>query len=121
MTEDISGTSKLLDRFEEARQSLLGAPGFQRRNRTISSIEWSLFPQATWIVETLKTDDSYAIFLQVIDREGGQRLVLPRKVCEAIYNQHASIMKTRRSLRAQRAAEVRKKRGDKFFVKKESH
>jgi hypothetical protein len=104
------GESLTLDRFERAREGLWGAPGFQRRNSTITSPGSSFFPQGTWVVETIRTDDDFAIFLQLIDKEGGQRLVLPQKVCQAIYNQQASIMKIRRKVRAQRGAITRRQK-----------
>src|SRR3990167_10824191 len=89
----------LLDRFEKVRDTLWGQPGFQRRNSTIIASGFSLIPQGTWIVETIKTDDSLTIFLQVIDKDGGQRIVLPERVCQAIYNQHERITKVRRQIR----------------------
>ncbi len=95
------------DRFERVRESLWGAPGFQRKNKTISTEGWSFLPMATWIVETIRTNDSVAIFLQVIDKEGGQRIVLPPKVCEAIYNQEYGIKRKRRSVGAKAAMEKR--------------
>lgn len=103
-------SSPLLDKFERVRDSLWGQPGFQRRNSTIISPGFSLLPQGTWIVETIKTDDSLAIFLQVINIEGGQRIVLPQKVCEAIYNQRNRITKVRCQVRAQRGADTRKRK-----------
>ena len=108
MAEQTHSDSSLLDRFERVRDSLWGQPGFQRRNSTILSQGFSLIPEGTWIVETIKTDDSLTIFLQLIDKDGGQRFVLPRKVCEAIYNQHERITKVRRQVRAQRGAETRR-------------
>jgi len=99
--------NSLVDRFEKVRDTLWGQPGFQRRNSTIISSGFSLIPQSTWIVETIKTDDALAIFLQSIDKDGGQRIVLPRRVCEAIYNQHERITKIRRRVRAQRGADTR--------------
>ena len=108
MTEQAHNEGSLLDKFERVRGSLWGSPGFQRRNSTITSPGFSLLPQGSWIVETIKTDDSLAIFLQVINVEGGQRIVLPRKVCEAIYNQHDRITKVRRQVGAQRGAETRR-------------
>lgn len=110
MEQALNEGSTLLDRFERVRDSLWGQPGFQRRNSTITSSGFSLIPQGTWIVETIKTDDSLAIFLQLIDKEGGQRIVLPKKVCDAIYNQHDRITKVRRQVRAQRGAETRKRK-----------
>lgn len=98
------------DKYERARETIWNLPGFQKRASTITTPGFSLYPQATWIVETIRTDDQYAIFLQMIDKEGGQRLVLPEKVCRAIYSQHNSIMKVRRSERAKRGAETRKRK-----------
>ena len=106
---DISDSS-LLDRFERAREALWGTPGFQRRNSTIVSTGYAFFPQGTWVVETIKTDETVAIFLQSINKDGGQRIVLPKKVVGAIYKQHDSIMKVRRKVRAIRGAETRKRR-----------
>jgi len=108
-----------LDRFERVRESSWGIPGFQRRNSTVTGSGFSFLPQATWIIETIKTDNDLAIFLQFIDKEGGQRIVLPRKVCEAIYKHRDSITKKRRSIRSKRAAEIRKQRGDQFSIKKD--
>jgi len=51
-----------------------------------------------------------AVFLQVIDKDGGQRIVLPNRVCQAIYRQYESILKARRKVRGQRAAETRKRK-----------
>jgi len=112
------GEGLTLDRFEHVRETLWGTPGFQRRNSTITSSGFSFLPQATWIVETIKTDDNFAIFLQVIDKEGGQRIVLPEKVCNAIYRHRDSITKKRCSERSKRVAKIRKDRGDQFFTKK---
>lgn len=95
------------DRFEKIREVMWGAPGFQRKNKTITTEGWSLLPTATWIVETIRTDDNVAIFLQVIDKDGGQRIVLPQKVCEAIYQQEYRIKKARRSAGAKKAIEKR--------------
>jgi hypothetical protein len=61
-----------------------------------------------------------AIFLQVIDKDGGQRIVLPQKVCQAIYNQYHSIMTKRKSARAKKAADTRKAKGIIPFARKEN-
>jgi hypothetical protein len=39
--------------FERVRESLWGAPGFQRRNSTITTPGWSFLPQGTWIKEVI--------------------------------------------------------------------
>lgn len=106
--QDVNEVQK--DTFERVRETLWGAPGFQHRNSTILASSLSFLPQGTWIVETVRTDDSLAIFLQRIDKDGGQRIILPRKVCEIIYKHRDSIMKIRRSVRAQHGAETKKKK-----------
>ena len=108
MAQETRNGSSLTDRFERVRESLWGQPGFQRRNSTITSQAFSLLPLGTWIVETIRTDDRVAIFLQVIDKDGGQRIVLPERVCQAIYNQYHSITTKRKSVRAKKAAETRR-------------
>jgi hypothetical protein len=119
MTHEVRSDSLLTDRFERARDSLWGQPGFQRRNSTIITQGFSLIPQSTWIVETIRTDDRVAIFLQSIDKDGGQRTVLPEKVCQAIYNQYRSITAKRKSARAKKAAETRKAKGVIPFQKRD--
>lgn len=118
MTQQTRNDGSLADRFELVRESLWGQPGFQRRNSTIVSQAFSLIPLGTWVVETIRTDDRVAIFLQVIDKDGGQRIVLPEKVCRAIYNQYHSITTKRKSIRAKKAAETRKSKGITPFAKK---
>lgn len=108
MTDAASDDSSFLDKFERAREALWGTPGFQRRNSTITSSGWTFLPQGTWVVETVKTDETTAIFLQLIDKDGGQRIVLPKKVAEALYKHHESIMKIRRRIRAKHGADTRK-------------
>lgn len=111
-------SDKLIDNFERARDSLWGTPGFQRRNSTITSTGFSILPGHTWIVETIRTDDTVAIFLQSIGVDGGQRIVLPARVAQAIYSQYQAIMKKRKSIRAKRAAETRREKGIVPFQKK---
>ena len=95
------------DTFEKVREALWGAPGFQHRNKTLTTAESIFLPMATWIVETIRTNESVAIFLQRIDKDGGLRLVLPKKVCEALYGQEYRIKRKRRSVGAKVAMEKR--------------
>lgn len=106
---------KPADRFEKARESLWNLPGFQRRQSTITASGSSFFPEATWVIQTIITDDDAAIFLERIDSEGGQRLVLPTIVARTIYRHYDEIMKKRRSIRGQRGAETRKRLGVPLF------
>jgi len=112
MPEQIeSGT---LDRFERAREAIWGAPGFQRRQATITADGNQFFPSATWVVQTVITDDNATVFLETVSREGGSRIILPNRVARTIFRHYVEIMKARRSTRSKRGAESRKnkQRGD---------
>ncbi len=98
------------DYFDQAKLNLEGTPGYQIRRSTITTTKWALLPGATWIVETIRTDETQGIFLQTVSAEGSQRLVVAGKVAEAIYRQYQSIMEIRRKERAQNAAETRKRK-----------
>ena len=96
------------DRFERAREAVWGTPGFMRRQTTITADGTQLFPSATWVIQTVMTDDAANIFLESMSSEGGQRIVLPSKVVRTIFRHYDELKKRRRSLGAQRAAETRK-------------
>ena len=97
-----------LDRFERARETIWGGPGFQRRQSTITADGNQFFPSATWVIQTVVTDDNATVFLEKVDREGGQRILLPNKVARTIFRHYTEIMKARRSTRSKRGAESRK-------------
>ena len=108
----------LLDRFERARENLIGNSGFQHRTTTIVDKGYSLIPSGTWVIETMDTDDGTAVFLQRIDKDGGVRLALPNSVVKAIYSHHGANVKKRKSFRAIKATETRKRKGQIPFAKK---
>lgn len=97
-----------LDRFERQREAIWQLPGFVRGASTITADGNQFFPSATWVVQTVITDDQAAIFLETVSKEGGQRIVLPNKVARTIFRHYDDIMKIRRSARSKHAAESRK-------------
>lgn len=107
-----------MDRFERARENLIGNSGYQHKTSTITDKGQSLIPTGTWVIETIDTDDGTAIFLQRMGADGGMRIALPTTVCRAIYAQRQSIIKKRKSMRGKQAAETRKSKGIMPFVKK---
>tara|TARA_Y100000310_G_scaffold341698_1_gene441707 strand:- start:2279 stop:2614 length:336 start_codon:yes stop_codon:yes gene_type:complete len=96
-----------VDSFDKAREVVWGTPGFEVRRSTIIAPGFNWLKGATWIVETVRTDETSAIFLQWIGEDGGQRMVIPHKVAEAIHKHQAAIMKNRRKARSRRGAETR--------------
>jgi len=100
-----------LDRFERAREAIWGTPGFERRKSTLTADGNEFFPSATWVIQTVITDDAAAIFLEIIDRDGGQRIYIPTKVARTLFRQYTAIMKARRSARSKRGSETARARG----------
>ncbi len=105
--------------FDEMRENVQGTPGYQIRQSTVNCEKGLLSIPSTWIVETVRTEETSGIFLQRIDAEGGQRLVIPHRVTESIYRHYEAILKVRRKQRAKNAAETRKQKGIVPFQKKE--
>lgn len=110
----------ILDQFERAREAIRNLPGFQHRQSTITAPGTAFFPGATWVVQTVITDEHQMILLEKIDRDGGTRIVIPDNVTRKIYQHYDGIRATRRSRRAERGAETRKKKGMVPFQKKDS-
>lgn len=108
----MSESEKGLDRFERTREQIWGNPGFVRRQSTITADGNELFPSATWVIQSIMTDDQAIILLESVSKEGGQRTILPTKVTRTIYRHYDEIMKSRKKLRAERAAETRKRNQD---------
>jgi len=98
------------DYFDQAKQQIEGTPGYQIRRSMVTTQKWGFLPGATWIVETIRTDETQSIFLQTVSAEGSQRLVVPGKVADAIYRHYQSIMEIRRRDRAKNAAASRKRK-----------
>jgi hypothetical protein len=97
-----------MDNFDKARESIWGLSGFEVRQSTIQAEGTAWLKSATWVLETVRTDDTDAIFLQWIGEDGGQRIVIPHRVVEAIRRHQDSIAKARLKTRGQRAAATRK-------------
>ncbi len=94
--------------FDKTREALWGAPGFQVKRSTVSEPAMWRLHSADWIIETISTNDSQAIFLQWIGQDGGQRMVIPGNVAAKIYGHYVAIMKNRRKARSQHGAATRK-------------
>lgn len=106
-----SNGAAFMDRFERARENLIGNPGYQHKTTTITDKGQSLIPSGTWVIETIDTEDGTAIFLQKMSSDGGMRIALPTGVCKAIYAQHQAVIKKRKSVRGKKAMETRMSKG----------
>lgn len=98
------------DNFDKAREAIWQLPGFQKKETTKQATGWSFIPTATWIVESISTDDKQAIFIQSISAEGSQRIAIPDTVAKIIYGHYERLKDGRRKIAGKRAAETRKRK-----------
>ena len=96
-----------LSKFQKARELIWGTPGFDSRRSTVTSSGLAWQPDSSYIIETARNDEGWAIFLQVVNEEGGQQIVLPDRVAKALFRQYEAIMSKARKQRAVKAAESR--------------
>lgn len=95
MTEDTPR-----DVFDKLIGLIDGTPGTRKaRPTTVTSIQPILGDSQTYVVQTYKTEDGFFGFVQMVDRAGGARFVLPPKVMNAIYRQREALVKASRSAR----------------------
>ena len=94
--------------FDRARETVWGTPGFLRKQSTITSGGFAWIPRADYIVETIKNDEGWMVFLRWVGPEGSGRMILPGKVVEAMYRQYRGLIKQSLKRRGKTAAETRK-------------
>jgi hypothetical protein len=98
------------DNFDKARETIWQMPGFQKKEKTLTAEGWSFITKATWIIESISTDDKVAIFLQSISADGSQRIAVPDDVAKVIYRHYELLKDGRRKIAGKRAAETRKRK-----------
>ena len=102
------------DEFSRELRSANDTPGVLTPHSTIDTIAW-YGNAAPWVVVTARDESGDdLVFLQRVDAAGGQRLVLPRKVTEAL-SRHRDQLGARATRRqGHNLAALRKQRGDKL-------
>jgi len=105
--------SKPTDRsaYDRIRAAIEGTPGFTRNQSTVQTVLPMLGWTATYIVETVWTDEGRWLFVQAVTEEGTVRMALPSKVADAIYRQRDAVAGKRRSAASRRTAETLKAKG----------
>lgn len=93
--------------FDRAKETVWGTPGFVHRRSTVASSGLAFIPQASYIVTTTRNDEGWMVFLEWVEAEGGQRVVLPDKVVRALFRHYESIMAKARQDRAKHASQTR--------------
>lgn len=81
------------DKFERTRASITGLPGFEHCNSTVRSDALALIPQADYIIETVRCQEGWTIFIQAISSEGSARFVLPDKVTRTLWTHYEKLKK----------------------------
>lgn len=81
------------DKFDKTRTSVWGLPGFDFKASTVRADALALIPQGTYIIETVRHSEGWAIFIQGISSEGANRIVLPDKVATTLWNHYEKMKK----------------------------
>ena len=100
--------------FDRIVGTLEGLPDVRHtRPTTVSSTHPLVGNMATFVVQTWRQKDvGDTILLQFIDAEGGDRIVIPPAVADAIARQRDALTKANRRAAARATAEARMARGE---------
>jgi len=81
-------------RFDRIMGTLTGLPGVRMtRPSTVLSAVPIINEVTTAVVQTYRSeDDGFLIFLQIVDANGHDRIVIPDRVAQAIYRQRAALV-----------------------------
>lgn len=89
---DNESTTIQRQRFDRILGTLDGLPGVkQSRPATVMQTVPIVNETSTAVVQTIKDEDGYMIFLQLVDSTGHMRIVLPSRVADAIYRQRKAL------------------------------
>jgi len=101
------------DPYDVSFGQLKGLPDVvQARPSTVQSVQFLTGTTVTYIVQTLRqAAEGDTVYLQLISREGGTRLVLPPAVTNVIARQRDAITTRTRSEAGKRVAAERKAAG----------
>lgn len=104
----------MADLYDRVIGSIDGLPDVNKtRPSTISTVLPMLGNAQTFVVQTYRQREAGdTIFLQVIDAEGSDRMVIPAKVADAIARQRDALTRMSRRQAARATAQARMDRGE---------
>ena len=102
------------DVFNRVIGSLDGLPDVQHtRPTTVTTVHPLIGESQTFVVQTYRQrEQGDTIFLQYIDADGSDRIVIPPRVADAIARQRDALTHKSRSAAARLNAEARAERGE---------
>jgi hypothetical protein len=96
-------------RSDRLRSSLEGLPGYvQAKPSVVKDVIAMVGVQGTYVIETIKTDEGFYGFLDVMSDDITGQMVLPPRLMARIYSQRDAITKRSRKASAKAAAETRR-------------
>lgn len=115
------GDSRSPDPFDRLAGLLEGLPDVTScKPSTVRTVEPLLGNSQTFVITTYRQKEiGDSIFVEMMDRNGSARFVLPPKVADAIARQRESLTARNRSKAARAAAQERRDRGIVPFEKKQ--
>jgi hypothetical protein len=111
--------ARTTDPFDKMLSSLIGLPnGAHTKPAVVQDIDFYGHTR-TYIVQTVRTDESVTAFITQVSADGAQRTILPSAVLSVIDRQRESITTKLRRRNGKRIAEERKLAGvEPGFLKK---
>lgn len=97
--------------FDRKRGMMEGLPGFQANKTMVRDVTQLAGMVSTYVIETVRTQEEWALFLEAITEEGTVRMFVPDKVLRAIYRHRDAIIAKGRKIRAKQVAAERKAAG----------
>ena len=96
--------------YGETARSIANLPNSQTRRSTVETeVVFQEDKSESWIIKTTASEEGW--YIQLINSDGdgvGHRFTLTPSVVKAIFRHRDSIMKERKKMRAQRAADTRR-------------
>ncbi len=112
-------SDKAKAKFDRVLGMLDGLPDVkQTRPSTVTTILPILGDSQTYVMRTFRQGSEYIGFLEMVDADGRERIVIPSKVMAAIYRQRTSL--TDNSTPASRARERKRKEREKARREREA-
>jgi len=105
MSEQNVQSVQTVDHFDRVRGGLEQV-GMKTKATTIRNADFLVGNVQSYIVETIRHDGGDTIFVEVANKDGNTRVVLPPKVADTIFRQRNALTKrTRQRLGREQAAD----------------
>jgi len=100
-----------ISKYDRIRGGLHGVALFTKPS-TIKNVQSITGEAETFVIETARHEEGDFVFIEMMDKNGVVRIVLPPKAANAVANQRESLTARRRSIASKAIAKARMDRGE---------